>query len=66
MVWMKLGITVSCSVAQNVTLEAPDSEPLLVRIGSSPVLCMVMGSVQQLWCGCGSAITILSSQSVSL
>lgn len=63
---MKLGITVSCSVAQNVTFEAPDSEPLLVRIGSSPVLCMVMGSIQQLWCGCGNAITILSSQSVLL
>ena len=49
---------------QNVTSEAPDSDPLLVRIGSGAVPCLALDHMQQLWCGCGNAITILSSQLV--
>jgi hypothetical protein len=51
------------AVLQNVSSEAPDSDPLLVRIGSGAVPCLALDSMQQLWCGCGNAITILSSQS---
>lgn len=44
--------------------EAPDNDPLLVRIGSGAVPCLALDYMQQLWCGCGNAITILSSQLV--
>ena len=49
---------------QNVNSEAPDSDPLLVRIGSGAVPCLALDYMQQLWCGCENAITILSSQLV--
>ena len=49
---------------QNVNAEAPDNDPFLVRIGSGAVPCLALDSMQQLWCGCGNAITIISSQSV--
>ena len=48
-----------------MSLEVPDSAPLLVHIGSGAVTCLALGSEQQLWCGCGVAITILSTLSVS-
>jgi outer membrane protein assembly factor BamB len=51
------------AVLQNVTSESPDSSPLLVHIGSGAVTCLALASGQQLWCGCGNAITILSPQS---
>ena len=43
-------------------MEPPDRGPLLVHIGSGAVTCLALDPEQQLWCGCGNAITILSSQ----
>ena len=49
---------------QNVSESAPDTDPLLFRVGSTAVSCLALppGPNQTLWCGCGKSITIMCAR----
>jgi hypothetical protein len=42
----------------------PTSDPILYRIGNNnvPVQCMVLTPYAHVWCGCGKAVTVISSK----
>lgn len=40
----------------------PSSDPVLYRIGSMAVQCMIICTYDRIWVGCGRAITILEAE----
>ena len=49
------------AVLQTEGEELQFSEPLLYRIGSSSVNCVLLTPCEQVWCGCATNITIHSA-----
>ena len=40
----------------------PELDPLLYRIGNTAVQAIIYTPFKHIWCGCGKAITVISSE----